>query len=90
MAGLYSAFPIWTTSSNFEFDINVVMRAWLIGLLLLPFQQPSQPYYDFARAGAGFYGAGREAPDPDDLDAVRRVDLQGLRRVNDSLSSRCW
>ena len=28
-------------------------------------------YYDFAKAGAGFYGAGREAPDPDDLDAVR-------------------
>ena len=47
------------------------MRFWLIGLLLLPIQQSPQPYYDFAKAGAGFYGAGREAPDPDDLDAVR-------------------
>ncbi len=47
------------------------MRTWLIGLLLLPCQQSPRPYYDFARAGAGFYGAGREDPDPDGLNAVR-------------------
>jgi ABC-type branched-subunit amino acid transport system substrate-binding protein len=47
------------------------MRFWLIGLLLLPFQDARQPYYDFAKAGAGFYGAGREAPDPEGLNAVR-------------------
>jgi branched-chain amino acid transport system substrate-binding protein len=47
------------------------MCVWLIGLLLLPLQQSRQPYYDFAKAGAGFYGAGREDPDPVGLDAVR-------------------
>jgi branched-chain amino acid transport system substrate-binding protein len=47
------------------------MLYWLIGLLLLPLQQSPEPYYDFAKAGAGFYGAGREEPDPDGLEAVR-------------------
>lgn len=47
------------------------MRVCLIALLLLPLQQSPQPYYDFAEAGAGFYGAGREDPDPADLDTVR-------------------
>ena len=47
------------------------MRFWLIGLLLLPFQTSPQPYYDFAKAGAGFYGAGREDPDPEGLKSVR-------------------
>jgi len=47
------------------------MRFWLIGLMLLPFQTSPQPYYDFAKAGAGFYGAGREDPDPEGLKSVR-------------------
>jgi branched-chain amino acid transport system substrate-binding protein len=47
------------------------MRVCLIALLLLPLQQSPQPYYDFAKAGSGFYGAGREDPDPEGLDAVR-------------------
>jgi len=47
------------------------MLYWLIGLLLLPLQQPTEPYFDLAKAGAGFYGAGREEPDPERLNAVR-------------------
>jgi len=39
---------------------------WMLPLLLFAFQAQTQqrPYFDFSKAGAGFYGAGREVPDP--------------------------
>ncbi len=43
----------------------------LIALLLFITQQSPQPYFDFSKGGSGFYGAGREAPDPTDLKSVR-------------------
>jgi len=48
------------------------MWVWLI-LAVLPLiaQAAQQPYFDFSKAGAGFYGPGREAPDPVDLKSVR-------------------
>ncbi len=42
-----------------------------ISLLLFITQQSPQPYYDFSRGGSGFYGAGREIPDPTDLKSVK-------------------
>jgi len=48
------------------------MWVWLI-LTVLPLiaQGPQQPYFDFSKAGSGFYGPGREVPDPVDLTSVR-------------------
>jgi len=48
------------------------MWVWLIlaGLPLLA-QGPQKPYFDFSKAGTGFYGPGRELPDPVGLTSVR-------------------
>jgi branched-chain amino acid transport system substrate-binding protein len=48
------------------------MWAWLI-LTVLPLivQGPQKPYFDFSKAGSGFYGPGRELPDPVGLTSVR-------------------
>ncbi len=48
------------------------MWIWLI-LTVLPLmaQEPQKPYFDFSKAGSGFYGPGREAPDPVGLTSVR-------------------
>ncbi len=43
----------------------------LISLFLFITQQSPQPYYDFSKGGSGFYGAGRELPDPTDLKSVK-------------------
>ncbi|HYK87780.1 MAG TPA: ABC transporter substrate-binding protein [Acidobacteriota bacterium] len=48
------------------------MLAWLLtAILAFVAQQPSKPYADFSDKGSGFYGAGREVPDPVDLKTVR-------------------
>jgi branched-chain amino acid transport system substrate-binding protein len=39
--------------------------------LLLAQQAPVQPYKDFTEAGSGFYGYGREEPDPEGLESIR-------------------
>jgi branched-chain amino acid transport system substrate-binding protein len=39
--------------------------------LLLAQQAPVRPYKDFTEAGSGFYGYGREVPDPEGLKSVR-------------------
>ncbi len=45
------------------------MLAWLLlAILGLTMQEP---YADFSKLGSGFYGAGREVPDPADLKSVR-------------------
>jgi branched-chain amino acid transport system substrate-binding protein len=47
-----------------------------------------QPYADFSKLGSGFYGAGRETPDPTDLKTVRigvlapEKDPEGLQMRN--------
>ena len=48
------------------------MWVWLI-LTVLPLmvQGPQAPYFDFSKAGSGFYGPGRELPDPVGLKSVR-------------------
>lgn len=48
------------------------MSAWLL-LAILPLiaQEAPKPYADFSSKGSGFYGAGRELPDPVDLNSVR-------------------
>jgi branched-chain amino acid transport system substrate-binding protein len=48
------------------------MWVWLI-LAVLPLMAPGpqRPYFDFSKAGSGFYGPGREAPDPVNLKSVR-------------------
>jgi branched-chain amino acid transport system substrate-binding protein len=48
------------------------MWGWLI-LMVLPLiaQEPQKPYFDFSKAGSGFYGPGREVPDPVGLTSVR-------------------
>ncbi len=48
------------------------MWVWMI-LAVLPLiaQGSQQPYFDFSKAGSGFYGPGREAPDPVGLISVR-------------------
>jgi len=48
------------------------MWAWIL-LVILPLiaQESPKPYADFSKAGSGFYGAGREVPDPVDLKSVR-------------------
>jgi branched-chain amino acid transport system substrate-binding protein len=48
------------------------MWFWLI-LTVLPLiaQEPQKPYFDFSKAGSGFYGPGRELPDPVGLPSVR-------------------
>lgn len=47
------------------------MWQWMLVVLLAFQTQTQQPYFDFSKAGAGFYGAGRESPDPTDLTSVR-------------------
>jgi branched-chain amino acid transport system substrate-binding protein len=39
--------------------------------LFLAQQAPVQPYKDFTEAGSGFYGYGRNVPDPEGLESVR-------------------
>jgi branched-chain amino acid transport system substrate-binding protein len=39
--------------------------------LLVVAGAPQAPYLDFSHAGAGFYGSGREIPEPTDLTSVR-------------------
>ena len=48
------------------------MWVWLIltGLQLIA-QGAQKPYFDFSKAGSGFYGAGGELPDPVGLTSVR-------------------
>jgi len=48
------------------------MWLWLF-LTVLPLMAhaPQKPYFDFGTAGSGFYGPGRELPDPVDLKSVR-------------------
>jgi len=48
------------------------MLIWLL-ITVLPLigQESPKPYADFSKAGSGFYGAGREVPDPVDLKSVR-------------------
>jgi ABC-type branched-subunit amino acid transport system substrate-binding protein len=48
------------------------MWVWLL-LATLPLvaQEARKPYADFSNKGSGFYGAGREVPDPVDLKTVR-------------------
>ena len=48
------------------------MWVWLI-LTVLPLiaQGPQKPYFDLCKAGSGFYGPGRELPDPVGLTSVR-------------------
>jgi branched-chain amino acid transport system substrate-binding protein len=48
------------------------MLVWLlIAVLPLIGQESAKPYADFSNKGSGFYGAGREEPDPVDLKSVR-------------------
>jgi hypothetical protein len=46
---------------------------WLFALTTLLALLPdlSAPYLDFSKAGAGFYGSGRELPEPEGLKSVR-------------------
>jgi branched-chain amino acid transport system substrate-binding protein len=48
------------------------MWVWLI-LTVLPLiaQGPQKPYFDFSTAGSGFFGPGRELPDPVGLTSIR-------------------
>ena len=64
------------------------VAAWLVGLLMMQgvgSQVP--PYQDFRKAGAGFYGDGREDPDPADLTAVR-IGVLGPARLAEGLQQR--
>ncbi len=62
------------------------MWVWLI-LTLWPLmaQGQKEPYFDFSKAGSGFYGPGRESPDPAGLKSVRigvlgpEKDAEGLQ-----------
>jgi branched-chain amino acid transport system substrate-binding protein len=62
------------------------MWIWLV-LMALPLiaQGPQKPYFDFSKAGSGFYGPGRESPDPVGLTSVRigvlgpEKDAEGLQ-----------
>jgi branched-chain amino acid transport system substrate-binding protein len=48
------------------------MLVWLLFTVLpLIGQEAPKPYADFSTKGSGFYGAGREVPDPVDLKTVR-------------------
>ncbi len=48
------------------------MWIWLLlAIFPLKTQEVPKPYADFSNKGAGFYGAGREQPDPVDLKTVR-------------------
>src|SRR5512136_965364 len=44
---------------------------WILTMLPLMVQGAQAPYFDFSKAGSGFYGPGREAPDPPGLKTVR-------------------
>jgi branched-chain amino acid transport system substrate-binding protein len=62
------------------------MLVWLL-LMVLPLvaQVPQKPYSDFSKEGSGFYGPGREVPDPVGLKSVRigvlgpAKDVEGLQ-----------
>jgi len=56
-------------------------------LLVLAFSQQQAPYLDLGKAGAGFYGEGRELPDPPDLTSVR-VGVLGPGKTGDGLQLR--
>jgi len=65
------------------------MWAWIfITLIPLAAQEPAKPYFDFSKSGAGFYGAGRELPEPAGLKSVRigvlapEKDPEGLQMRN--------
>ncbi len=62
---------------------------WLLTLLLLlqAAAGKTQPYVDFSEAGAGFYGAGRELPDPADLKTVR-IGVLGPEKTPEGLQQR--
>lgn len=64
------------------------MWIWLI-LMVLPLiaQEPQKPYFDFSKAGSGFYGPGREAPDPVGLTSVR-IGVLGPEKDADGLQMR--
>lgn len=47
------------------------MWLWMLLALFACESQTQQPYFDFSKAGTGFYGPGRELPDPPNLAAVR-------------------
>ena len=65
------------------------MWTWFL-IAFLPFilQGSPKPYADFSKKGSGFFGAGRETPDPADLGTVRigvlapEKDSQGLQMRN--------
>ncbi len=62
--------------------------AWLTALLMMQgavSQEP--PYQDFKQAGAGFYGDGREDPDPANLPAVR-IGVLGPAKLREGLQQR--
>ncbi len=62
--------------------------ALLISLLLMwgsPAQQ--KPYLEFDKAGAGFYGTGRDAPDPSNLTSVR-IGVLGPGKTREGLHLR--
>lgn len=56
-------------------------------LLLSPFSWQEHPYLDFNKAGAGFYGDGRELPDPVGLKAVL-IGVLGPARTPEGLQER--
>src|SRR3990172_7026386 len=45
------------------------------------------PYLDFSRAGAGFYGSGREVPEPADVTSVR-LGVLGPERSSEGMQMR--
>src|SRR5512136_885871 len=64
------------------------MWAWImLAILHLIMEGPQKPYFDFGTSGAGFYGPGRELPDPRGLTSVR-IGVLGPEKDADGLQMR--
>ncbi len=62
---------------------------WLLALttILALFSDQPAPYLDFSKAGAGFYGPGRELPEPVELKSVR-IGVLGPEKNSSGLQER--
>jgi branched-chain amino acid transport system substrate-binding protein len=60
--------------------------SFLISILVLFADNPA-PYLDFSKSGAGFYGAGRELPEPTGMKSVR-IGVLGPEKSPDGLQQR--
>ena len=65
--------------------MNFVACAVALIAVIWPLQQA--PYQDFTKAGAGFYGEGRDLPEPADIQSVR-IGVLGPEKGKDGLHLR--